>query len=53
MIHTELLYAIRASLRAHRTDFERDRGVTALIIMTDTHSEINDVLVMNIIFTAR
>ncbi len=50
---TGLLYAIRACLSAHRIDFERDRGVTALIIMTDTYSEINDVLVMNIIFTAR
>lgn len=35
-----------------RIDLECDHRVSAPIIMTDTHSEINDVLVMNIIFTA-
>lgn len=35
-----------------RIVFERDHRVSAPIIMTETHSEINDVLVMSIIFTA-
>lgn len=45
---------ISVPLKPHldRIDFECDCGVSALIIMTDTHSEINDVLVMNIISTA-
>lgn len=34
------------------SDSEHDHGITTPIIMTDTHSEINDVLVMNMIFTA-
>lgn len=34
-----------------RIDFEHEQGVSAPIIMTDAHSEINDVLVMDIIFT--
>lgn len=36
----------------HKSDFELDHGVTALIILTDTNSAVNDILVINIIFTA-